>query len=854
MKKAISAATSAALLASLLATAVAPSAFAAVTIGNVGSIAQGSTSATAATFTFTENSAAALATTGTMTVTITPKAPVVGTVSFVGTPTLTGNTASLGATITSTANSFTITITGHDDLNIENLVVGGLKIKASADATPGAIVATITGTAGVLSAFVGGTATATGKLAQAYGPTTTSWIVAVDSTSPCIFSGTNSVTVGAETLGGVTVSANNVPVAGQQTFTTNAMGTNHLANEVVTQTVANCTPAVLASPGTVAAALTFDLPSTPTVFPGENFAPAGNLTLHENAATGIGYIAAGAVITAKIATAGVTFSVAPKATAYGNATVGNTISAPDNRAAGFLFTATPTNSNPALGILSADKTSVSWTVKTASTELVRLVIDGIQYNVASTVAGGTSIDVGVTVSGDLVQPASRTNAVVARPVTATSTSTTVYIGETNQAAGTVSIVENTAGTFTDGTGNYNTFEVCLATGEAFSVAPSATVSAGDLQLRSGLVAVAPGTAVVGTPFTSNSGNPQCFYWTVWSASTAASTIQISGIKVDVPSGMAAGNTNAAVGIGSVADFDVTNAIILKIATRVFRNQVTVTALTQPFIPAGALDAPVGNLQIAETANGQLKQGEFICVAVLPRTTNGLRTQDTFIKALNTADRPVLTGENGIVLDAVEIDVDQDVCNPQRFESNSFTSEPAPFGYVKAFGFEVLQQSVTGNGKITISNIKYSTTADAPLGPIAVNVWGFGGSPTLLQFQSSVSNAKIGTEQAVAVTTSGTALGATKTGPFSISTKLAKLGKYVTWKFSGGAALVGKSVQIFVATKNSAGKWSAFAPLTARRVDASGNAYFWWKTSSKAWISVRAGYLGTLSVATQARWL
>ena len=60
MKKAISAATSAALLASLLATAVAPSAFAAITIGSAGNVPVGGTSANAATFTFTEQSAAAL--------------------------------------------------------------------------------------------------------------------------------------------------------------------------------------------------------------------------------------------------------------------------------------------------------------------------------------------------------------------------------------------------------------------------------------------------------------------------------------------------------------------------------------------------------------------------------------------------------------------------------------------------------------------------------------------------------------------------------------------------------------------------------------------------------------------------
>ncbi len=487
---------------------------------------------------------------------------------------------------------------------------------------------------------------------------------------------------------------------------------------------------------------------------------------------------------------------------------------------------------------------------TASAQLVALQISGIQYNVASTVVGGTAVSVGVTVSGALVNPASQSNAMVARPVTATATATTVYIAETNQAAGTISIVENAAATFTDGTGSYNTFEVCLTSGEAFSSAPSATVTVGNLNLRAANAAVAPGTAVVGTPFTSNTGNPQCYYWTVWSASTAASTIQISGIAVDVPSTLGIGSTNAAVGIGSVAAFDVTNAITLTIANRLFRNQVAVTALTQPFIAAGALDAAVGDLQIAETGMGQLKAGEFICVAVLPRTTNGVRTQDTFLTGLNTAGLPKLTGANGIVVDAVTTSA----CDNSFQDLYYGGFQPAPLGYARAFGFTIQQQSLTGNGMVTISNIHYSTTADAPNGPVSVAVWGSGGSPTNLMFQSTVSNAKIGIASSAAVTTSGTALGATKTGPFSLSTKVAKLGKYVTWKFSTGSALVGKSVQIWVATKNSAGKWSAFALKTARTVDASGNAYFWWKTSSKAWISVRAGYLGTLSVATQARWL
>jgi hypothetical protein len=176
--------------------------------------------------------------------------------------------------------------------------------------------------------------------------------------------------------------------------------------------------------------------------------------------------------------------------------------------------------------------------------------------------------------------------------------------------------------------------------------------------------------------------------------------------------------------------------------------------------------------------------------------------------------------------------------------------------MESFSFTVLQQSTAGDGKIVVSNMRDTVLTGATLGPIqlSVNAFDVGGGGTQMDFHSTVINGNIGTKPNAAVTTSGSALGATKTGPFTIGTKVAKLGKYVTWKFSGGSALVGKSVEIWVATKNSAGKWSAFKQLTARRVDASGNAYFWWKTSSKAWISVRGGYLGTMSVATQARWL
>ena len=132
----------------------------------------------------------------------------------------------------------------------------------------------------IASAFTAGTATATGKLAQAYGIGTTSFAVANDAGS-CFFSGVENVTVGSETLTGITVSAVNTPVPGQQTITSTASTASHLANEVVTQTVPNCNPTSIASPATVVRAATFSYSSTPTVFPGENNGVAGDLTVTE---------------------------------------------------------------------------------------------------------------------------------------------------------------------------------------------------------------------------------------------------------------------------------------------------------------------------------------------------------------------------------------------------------------------------------------------------------------------------------------------------------------------------------------------------------------------------------------------
>ena len=840
MKKAISAATSAALLASLLATAVAPSAFAAVTVGSAGNVPVGGTSANNVSFTFTEQAIASLANSaGHFTVTIAPAAPGAGSVTFTGTPSLAGTPGSLGATASIVGSVLTVNFTNSDTANIESIFVTGLKIAAATGTTAGAITATLgipatvpnqfATAAAVATAFSAG-GTATGTLAAGIGVGAIAAVVNVTSVG-CNFSsaGTLAFATSPESVALTTAGALGAPAVGQQALVIGATASVHNAGEVVSETT-GCAPTVtLASPGTVVSTITYSSAGNATVYPGENNQLGDSLSFVEPSA---GFLAAASTFTFKILTPGVVFSTAPTV-ADNNAVM--TLSAP---------------------VISADRLSATVTVSTASTVAgATITLSGILYDVATTVTSGTFVSVGLTTSAaQSVLPATNTNAVVFFGISATAPSPTVYIGENNQTAGLITFKEASAGFFTDGVGtSTNTFSICPnGVGFAFTLAPVAMVvggvAAGNVILRDGSAASTT-NIVVGT----NIGGG-CYRWTVWTSSTTASTIVIgaapsatAGSLINVTSDQPIGGVlvNLNVGNGLNLTDDILMASV-QFATATYRNQVAVTALSQPGIMPGTT-GPAGNVQIAETGLGQLKAGETICFQILWQP--GL-AQNTFMNSNDTADLPVATASGtGLVIGPVA--ASRSGCTQET------TNTAVPVAYMESFSFTVLQQSTAGNGKLVISNLQYTVLTGATLGPIQLSVNAFdagnlGG--TIMDFHSTVSNAVIGATSAAAVTTAGSALGATKTGPFSISTKVAKLGKYVTWKFSAGSALVGKSVQIWVATKNSAGHWSAFVLKTARTVDVSGNAYFWWKTSSKAWISVRGGYLGTLSVATQARWL
>jgi hypothetical protein len=69
---------------------------------------------------------------------------------------------------------------------------------------------------------------------------------------------------------------------------------------------------------------------------------------------------------------------------------------------------------------------------------------------------------------------------------------------------------------------------------------------------------------------------------------------------------------------------------------------------------------------------------------------------------------------------------------------------------------------------------------------------------------------------------GTAQGVTTTAQFTAPTKVTSVGKYLTWQFSGGPAMAGRRVEIWVATRAGTDPWSAFNNRTARIADAAGN--------------------------------
>jgi hypothetical protein len=822
---------SATILATLLSFVAVSTVLGAVTIGSAGNVPRAGTSTGTVTFTFTESAAACLVNplpaSPDLTVTIDQAG-----VTFSGTPTVSAP-GSLGATASASGGVLTINLTGSDPLNVETLVISGLTLSATAAAPLGGVTATLAGDAATVACFTGGTTTATGVVATGIAAGSTSVIINVDD---CSFAVTDTVDLVPGVLSfGTSPETRNItaiaagPGAGQQTLTIQATANVHNLGETVSQSgVPACQTATLSGLGTVVDSIIYNAPASVTnVFPGEPNQAVSSLSITERTA---GFISVGRTITFTIDTAGVVFSNAPVAS--------------DNDAT-FAFSG---------GALSADRKSVSYTVTGASTAPATFTLSSIMYDVASTVPSGTQISVTAAVSGRVVVPTTRVNAVVGRIFTATSPAPNVNIGQNAQAAGLITIVEVAAGSFTDGSGANNVFEICLVgAGVSFtSPGPTATVvggtTAGLLRLREGAGA-SPDNIVPGT---ADPNAPGCYYWTVFTKSTTASTITIgssatAGPLVNIASGSTPGALNAALFSGTLDDPAtganervMTQQVALVIANKVFASQVQVSAASQPIIAPGATHARAGNIIIQETGNGQLKLGQAICVEIVPNAQTNI-LPDVFLSGLNTADLPVAAGTNGIVVSTVTMS--PNTCNGLV---------GTPGALPESFGFTIQQQSTTGNGKVEISNIHYSAVNDAALGPVQVNVFGFAVGGASIDFQRIISNASIGNPVAG---TAATRLGVTQVGAFTTSTKVTTRGRYVTYRFDFGVAAAGRAVQIWGATKTG-NDWSAFTVVTTRIANASGVVYYYIRQNAATWRSYRGFNVsgGAWTPARQARWL
>lgn len=829
---------SATLLASLVATIAAPAAFAGTSsVTSAGSVPRAGTSANAATFTFAETSAAEwTATSGspqTLTVTISD-ANDLNRVHFSGTGVLQAPD-SLAASLSVSDHAFTITINGNDPLRIEQMSVTGLKISADDNATLGAIQAVVSGD--LAASVVPATATATGTLASALLAGATSATVNV--TSACYFDNTSNLVFGNESKA---ISAATAPGAAQ-TLTIAATTYAHAAGETVTETVANCQPTVLpGTPGTVVDSLGLALTkgdSPAGLRPGLANIGLPRVELFERDATSIGLLAKGTTITASFDTAGVVFSAPP----YASVLSGDCAIA--GATAGY-------------GTLSADRTKATWTVTAASSASACDVQISSSVDVSST-AVGANVSMVVTAGSIPVIPASVVVGYINNVITASAASLpTVYIGENDQATGTLVIKEAVAGALTSA-GGVNNLVICSDkySDDMFVRPATAVVTAGDLKFRDPST-LGPAASVVGTLAYVNGGtlNPSlyCQVFPIYTASTVASTIEIrevatatgaaNGAHINVPGYEIPGQVIFS--IGTQENGSATAATFfdeVPVAVRAFRNSPVVAAASAPALLRGHASQAAGDVTITETSPLQLGYHEGILFRIVPNSLLDLLNPRVFF---NTGrDMPLVSTntESGLTAQFVGF-----------IGKDSFL-----VGVNQAAQPPVL-------GKLTVSNIKYSTTADAPLGPVQLEVCtgsysefpisfapdfctigNMGGpslpglaanpptSDTYARFDQVVTNAKV--VSAVAALNADIAKGVTRTASaFTLSTVIVKNHTYVTVRIKAAGAAPGDIIQIW--TKTKTGAWKA---TTSRYVSADGYAYYFTKTNG--WLAYRGYFAG-----------
>jgi len=119
----------------------------------------------------------------------------------------------------------------------------------------------------------------------------------------------------------------------------------------------------------------------------------------------------------------------------------------------------------------------------------------------------------------------------------------------------------------------------------------------------------------------------------------------------------------------------------------------------------------------------------------------------------------------------------------------------------------------------------------------------------------ISNVTVGNAPAQTTITNASAAGVQNSGSFTTSTKIVPLNKYVTFQATTNLP-VATHVTVWIAVKTN-GVWSAFSPVTSRVVDVNGHAYYYWRSSTAKWVSVKFSFAGNaafgpdMSLARQA---
>lgn len=848
-KKAISVGMSAALLASLFTVIAASTALATTSVTSAGVVPVGGTSATPASFQFCENSAGSWAAPGgTITVTITPAAPGAGAVNFTNadgdapSPTFSQNPGGLGATAVAGGNLLTVTVPHDDGVNVLCFTVGNLWISAAAGTSTGAIKATAGGTLAV-STYTPATVNAAGTLQTSQPSSATDFLVNTTSACPFVDVGSGAGPAGHFIIAGVNAGATGTAtalVAGQQTLTVPALGTATTAGQAVTQAdVPNCAGATLGSPGTVGNAVT-QTAVTGSAVPGEQNQATGNTTITETAA---GYLAANTVLTFTISApaTGVTFSHSEWADPSAQIDLGSGLGV------------------PVLCVLQIGQTACTVKVKTASTTLASSITlfgtstgGGIAIDMASSVAPGTKVKIAVTGSpAILVVVSSNTIANAARVIVGVASQPVIYINYNAQATGMISLTEQGPGFFTS-SGVNDAFGLCITTGESFTFAPYAIVASGDLML---LTSTSTGaTTVQGTLY--NVGSWSCARWSIYSKSTVASVIDIvgatatgplaigpgNGPTLSVPAGLQPGTTQAWILVGKQADVAAANGTaqssLVSFATRAFKSDVVVAAVSQPTITKGTVGAAAGDITITETLNGQFKPGQLICLQIQPRATNNF-IQDTWYDiggGVSTNKLPIITtnAASGLLVSPVTIGgTNENNCSGGLSDNRAMAS------------FTVTQQSFGGTlGVITISNIHYVVSADAVDGNVQVRVFTKCCQNAGVQFSTFISNARIGSAQVDAWIAAGNNTRAASA--FGLNTVITAQGSRVTVRSRGASAPAGTLVQIWVKTRTTA--WHL---ETNRRITSDGYAYYSPRVLNHGYRYYRVAIFGNISNTVRA---